>query len=95
MVIKMKFEYGQKIKELREKENVTQKELAEALKLTRSAINQFEQQYNIIPIKRLNQIANFFNNSSILINIIIAPQISILFYKIYKIDLRYLHYPDL
>lgn len=59
----MKFEYGQKIKELREKENVSQRQLAEALNLTRSSINQFEQQYDIIPIKRLNQIANYFNVS--------------------------------
>ena len=63
VVIKMKFEYGQKIKELREKENVTQKDLAEAIGLNRSSINQFENQYDIIPIKRLNQIANFFNVS--------------------------------
>lgn len=59
----MEFEYGKKIKELREKENISQKELAAALNITRSAINQFEQQYDIIPIKRLNQIANFFNVS--------------------------------
>ena len=63
MVIKMEFDYGQRIKELREKENVSQKQLAEALDLTRSSINQFENQYDIIPIKRLNQIANFFNVS--------------------------------
>ena len=54
MVIKMEFDYGQRIKELREKENVSQKQLAEALDLTRSSINQFENQYDIIPIKRLN-----------------------------------------
>ena len=59
----MKFEYGQRIKELREKENVSQRQLAEALGVTRSSINQFEQQYDIIPIKRLNQIANFFHVS--------------------------------
>ena len=59
----MKFEYGQRIKELREKENVSQRQLAEALGVTRSSINQFEQQYDIIPIKRLNQIAIFFNVS--------------------------------
>lgn len=63
MVIKMKFNYGQRIKELREKENVTQKDLAQAIGLNRSSINQFENQYDIIPIKRLNQIANYFNVS--------------------------------
>lgn len=59
----MNFEYGERIKELREKENVSQRELGEAIGLTRSSINQFEQQYDIIPIKRLNQIANYFGVS--------------------------------
>ena len=59
----MIFEYGKRIKELREKENVSQKQLGEALGISRSSINQFEQQYDIIPIKRLNQIANYFNVS--------------------------------
>ncbi len=59
----MNFEYGERIKELREKENVSQRELGEAIGLTRSSINQFEQQYDIIPIKRLNQIANYFDVS--------------------------------
>lgn len=63
LVSKMNFEYGKKIKELREKENISQAELANALNITRSAINQFEQQYDIIPIKRLNEIANYFGVS--------------------------------
>ena len=63
LVSKMNFEYGKKIKELREKENISQAELANALNITRSAINQIEQQYDIIPIKRLNEIANYFGVS--------------------------------
>ena len=59
----MKLEYGKRIKELREKENVSQRQLAEAIGLTRSSINQFEQQYDLIPVKRLNQIANYFHVS--------------------------------
>ena len=59
----MTLEYGKKIKELREKENITQKEVASILGISRSSYNQFEQQYDIIPIKRLNQIANYFNVS--------------------------------
>lgn len=59
----MNFEYGKRIKELREKENVSQKQLGKELGISRSSINQFEQQYDIIPIKRLNQIANYFNVS--------------------------------
>lgn len=59
----MILEYGKRIKELREMENVTQKQLAEAIGVSRSFINQYEQQYDIIPIKRLNQVANFFHVS--------------------------------
>lgn len=59
----MKFEYGNIIRELREKENISQRELAESLNLSRSSINQYEQQYDIIPVKRLNQIANYFKVS--------------------------------
>lgn len=59
----MNFIYGKKIKELREKENVSQKQLSEALGISRSSINQYEQQYDIVPIKRLNQIATYFNVS--------------------------------
>ena len=59
--------YGEKLKELREYNNidrrVSQKEVADAIGIKRSSYNQFEQQYDIIPIKRLNQIANFFNVS--------------------------------
>ncbi len=59
--------YGEKLKNLREYNNinrrVSQKEVADAIGIKRSSYNQFEQQYDIIPIKRLNQIANFFNVS--------------------------------
>ena len=59
----MNLEYGKILKSLREKNNISQKEIAEAIGIKRSSYNQFEQQYDIIPIKRLNQIANFFNVS--------------------------------
>lgn len=59
----MILEYGKRIKELREQDNVTQKQLADAIGVSRSFINQYEQQYDIIPIKRLNQIANYFHVS--------------------------------
>ena len=55
--------YGNKMKELREYEGLSQREVAEAIGISRSAYNQFEKQYDIIPIKRLNQIANFFDVS--------------------------------
>ena len=59
--------YGERLKELREYSNIerkiTQEEIAKAIGIKRSSYNQFEQQYDIIPINRLNQIANFYNVS--------------------------------
>ena len=59
--------YGEKLKELREYSNIekriSQKEIADAIGIKRSAYNQFEQQYDIIPTKRLIQVADFFNVS--------------------------------
>ena len=59
--------YKERLKELREYSNIdkkiSQKEVADAIGIKRSTYNQFEQQYDIIPIIRLNQIANFFNVS--------------------------------
>ena len=59
----MKFEYGKILKELREAKNISQEVLAQEIGIKRSSYNQFEQQYDIIPIKRLNQIANYLNVS--------------------------------
>lgn len=71
----MNLSYGNKIKELREKENVSQRKLAEYMGIQRSSYNQFEQQYDIIPIKRLNQVANYFNVSiDYLFDLTIHPQ---------------------
>ncbi len=55
--------YGEKLKELREFNNLSQYDIAKILKIKRSSYNQFEQQYDIIPIKRLNEIANIFDCS--------------------------------
>ena len=55
--------YGEKFKELREYNNLSQYDIAKLLDISRSSYNQFEQQYDIIPIKRLNEIANIFNVS--------------------------------
>ncbi len=55
--------YGIKLKELREYNNMSQYDVAELLDIKRSSYNQFEQQYDIIPIKRLNQLANIFHCS--------------------------------
>lgn len=55
--------YGIKLKKLRESESLTQQQVADLLNIKRSSYNQFEQQYDIIPIKRLNELANIFNCS--------------------------------
>ncbi len=55
--------YGKKLKELREESSISQKTIADSIGIERSSYNQFEQQYDIIPINRLNQIANYFNTS--------------------------------
>ena len=55
--------YGEKIKVLREYNGYSQREVAEKLGIKRSSYNQFEQQYDIIPIKRLNQLANLYDVS--------------------------------
>ena len=55
--------YGLKLKELREYNNLSQYDIANLLGVKRSSYNQFEQQYDIIPIKRLNEVANIFNCS--------------------------------
>ena len=51
------------MKELREKENVTQQSIADYMGISRTSYKQFENQYDIIPIKRLNQFCNFFDIS--------------------------------
>jgi len=55
--------YGLNLKNLRESRNLSQKEVAEILGIKRCSYNHFETQYTIIPLKRLNQLANYFNVS--------------------------------
>lgn len=55
--------YGIRLKELREYNNMSQYDISNILNIKRSSYNQFEQQYDIIPIKRLNEVANIFNCS--------------------------------
>lgn len=51
------------MKELRDLYEVTQKEIANILNIARSTYNQYEQQYDIIPIKHLNNFCNHFDVS--------------------------------
>ena len=55
--------YKEKLKFLREKNNLTQKELGDFIGIDRKAYNHFETEYTIIPIKHLNSICNYFNCS--------------------------------
>ena len=55
--------YGIKLKDLRDLYEVTQQDIANMLKVSRSTYNQYEQQYDIIPIKHLNTICNHFHVS--------------------------------
>lgn len=59
----MTFNYGEKLKKLRQEKGLTQQQVADILNIKRSSYNQFEQQYDIIPIKRLNELANLYDVS--------------------------------
>lgn len=55
--------YGKKLKDLRDLYELTQEDIARVLKVARSTYNQYEQQYDIIPIKHLNTLCNHFKIS--------------------------------
>lgn len=56
-------EYGNKMKDIRDLYQVTQKEVANILNIAKSTYNQYEQQYDIIPLKHLNNFCNYFKVS--------------------------------
>ena len=55
--------YGMKLKNLRDLYEITQEDIAKILNIARSTYNQYEQQYDIIPIKHLNHLCNHFRIS--------------------------------
>ena len=55
--------YNEKLKELRIEKKLTQEQLANILEINRVQYNQYENNYNTIPTKHLNAIANYFNVS--------------------------------
>ena len=55
--------YGTIIKKLREEQNKTQQEIASILGIARQTYNHYEIQYSIIPLKHLNNLANYYNVS--------------------------------
>lgn len=56
-------EYGELMKDIRFENDVKQKDMAEILGLAKSTYNQYEQQYDIIPLKYLIGFCNYFDVS--------------------------------
>ena len=52
--------YGHILKNLRTENNLTQKEIADILKIARQTYNHYEVQESIIPLKYLNELANYY-----------------------------------
>lgn len=55
--------YNKKLIELRENSNLKQYEIANILNIYKGLYNQYETEYEIIPIKHLNTLCNYFNVS--------------------------------
>ena len=55
--------YAFKLKELREEKNINQLELSKTLNIDNSVYAKYEKEYEIIPIKHLNTLCNYFNVS--------------------------------
>ncbi len=55
--------YGQILKNLREKQNLTQIEIAKLLNIDNSQYSHYELEDRIIPLKHLNYLCNYFNVS--------------------------------
>lgn len=55
--------YKKRLIELREEKELNQKELANYLKIDNSLYAKYEKEYEIIPIKHLNTLCNYFNVS--------------------------------
>lgn len=55
--------YKEKLKELRAERKLKQEDVAAILKISRARYTEYENEYDIIPIKHLNTLCNFFNVS--------------------------------
>ena len=55
--------YSDKLTELREEKNMSQINIAKVLKIDNSLYAKYEKEYEIIPIKHLNNLCNYFNVS--------------------------------
>lgn len=52
-----------RLKEIREEKEITQKEMAKLLNVSRSVYGMWEQEHDFIPLKRLNDFCNIFDVS--------------------------------
>ena len=55
--------YSDKLTELREEKNMNQINIAKVLEIDNSLYAKYEKEYEIIPIKHLNNLCNYFNVS--------------------------------
>ena len=55
--------YKNKLIELREEKEITQQELAKIVGIDNSVLSKYEKEYEIIPIKHLNTLCNYFQVS--------------------------------
>ncbi len=55
--------YSEKLKEIRENSNITQRAISTMLNLDIDVYGQYEREYYIMPIKHLISVANYFNVS--------------------------------
>ena len=61
LVISM--EYKLNLKKIREINSMSQKDFADILEIDRTVYNKYENEYELIPIKHLISLSNFFNFS--------------------------------
>lgn len=54
----------QRLKEIREDKDLTQKEVANVIHVTQQQYNKYELGINSIPIEKLNKLANYYNTST-------------------------------
>ena len=63
MFLVSKMNYNEILKGLRTNAKLTQEQLANILEINRVQYNQYENNYNTIPLKHLNKLSNYFNVS--------------------------------
>ena len=56
-------EYKLNLKKIREINSMSQKDFADILEIDRTVYNKYENEYELIPIKQLISLSNFFNFS--------------------------------